>query len=119
MPDTVESIYCTEEIETGATVYVKMNDNNVLIPVSITEVEPYKKINSEIKLTSFHAQSFILFEEITPGKTKIITKNVVKSPLLPFMKKSRFMKEAESQNTKIKCFLDEVSASEKMDSRCL
>lgn len=65
---------------------------------------------------SLNEQSFTTFEEIMPEKTRITSKSVVQSFLVPFMK-SRIVKEVERQQAKIKYLLDEFAESQEIDSQ--
>lgn len=105
--DKIEYYCYDEEFKTGSVILGRHKDRNVYIPCLLTEVEPYKKFNCEIKEFLCTIQSFDSYEEVTPGITKIHTIMIFDSPLVPFVK-SKLVKEIERISSILKNYLDEL-----------
>lgn len=118
LSDEIEGIDCDEEIKAGTIINVKFK--NIAKPFSllITEAIPFKKCNSEMKLSLATVESFSDFEEITPYKTRVDLKVVVKSILVSFMNTSSLTEEYDLYFFKIKALLDELADTELQKIDC-
>lgn len=105
--EQTEFVYCAEDIRPGTIIHLKLRDSNLCIPILVTEVVPYEQFNFITDICLISEKNFNSFEEITPQKSRIITRIDLRSCFVPFFKSS-IRRSLDIQHAKIKLFLDEI-----------
>ncbi len=120
LSDKIEYYHCEDdELKVGAIIQVKLKNIDSPFPILVTEVEPYRNFNTELKISSWNEKTFTTLEEITPEKTRINTKKVVQSFFLLFINKSYLSNEMESHYSMAKILLDQKAAeSQEVNLQC-
>ncbi len=119
LSDKIEYYECDGELKKGSLIQVKIKNIDYMLPILVTEVDPYRKINTEYEIFICSEKDSTTFEESSPEKTKIIFTKIVQSPFLFFMK-LRYLNELECHYSKMKIYLDKLAAEmHEVDFQCL
>jgi hypothetical protein len=96
--DEIESCD-SEKIEDDCVVKAKIKNKNIYLSFLFTEVSLHKKHKMRVKVPFFTQEISSIYEEISPGKTKMTSKYTVTSFFTPFLK-SYYLKQLLSQRSK-------------------
>lgn len=97
--DRFDSCALEGQFKTGAKVKAKIKNMSAHLLILVTDVKPYHECRCLVKVPFSTQESLCTFQEISPGKTRMVLKIYVISLLAPFMK-STFLKNVEKSNAK-------------------